>query len=218
MKNLKKIILALTISCMVGTSLVGCSLLGNATKETTEEPQAEQTEQTETEPEEQQAEPETTEPETQEQTTQEQTAQPQTNEQSGGAITPGTNMSEAGQIPLNEKYAGSLIPKESAWFAFTTGSEPTIYNITFVNTSADQDYRLSGDVYTEYGDKIFYGSYDAMRDGKPVTIKADKLETNTTYYVCLSSNAFQGQMNYTIVVKPVDEQPETYNEYRWDNR
>ena len=193
MKNIKKIIMPLVISCMIGT-LAGCSTQQTATPTTTEQEATQQ--ETETEVTEVTEEKETaveSEPEKETVTT--------------ADIVPGTNMSESAELPLNTQTAGTVESGQAVWYSFTTGdTEGASYRVMIVNTSSGNDKAImQGHVCDEYGDEVGGSSHYVYNDGTPETIDIEKSSANSTYYISLEVENFREDTDYTIVVKPMEK-------------
>lgn len=125
-----------------------------------------------------------------------------------GQIVPGSSQADAVLLPIGTKVFGTVEKESYAWFAFTTGDNAdTTYNITVVNTTADAQMFLEAELYDEYGEDL--GRVSAEKDGAPVTISAEELETNTTYYICLNPYTLES-LGYSIVIKDPEAQDTAY--------
>lgn len=121
-----------------------------------------------------------------------------------GKVTAGTNQSHATMIPMETKVLGTLDKNSYAWFAFTTGeNEDTTYKITAVNMTVDT-YDLKYNVYNEYGISLTNGNVYVGDNGTPATAHLTELETNTTYYIRLTSDN-QKKIDYSLIVSSPDE-------------
>lgn len=121
-----------------------------------------------------------------------------------GSAVAGTNPDNAAILPVGTQVSGSMTRDSFAWFGFTTDDVAgTVYKITVVNTTAGS-VSLVGTLYDEYGD--YLGEVYAQNDGSPVTLNADKLLPETTYYICLAIRAdYSNKLNYTLAVKTPEE-------------
>ena len=193
MKNIKKIIMPLVISCMIGT-FTGCSQQTATPANTVEETKQQESTQQETETTVTEEKETSVEPESKETVT---TAD----------IVPGTNMSEAADLPLNTQTTGTVETGQTLWYAFTTGdTEGTSYRVMIVNTTSDNDKSIiEGHVCDEYGDEVGGSSHFVYGDGTPETIDIEKADAGTTYYISLKVENFREDTDYTLVVKPLEK-------------
>ncbi len=127
---------------------------------------------------------------------------------------PGSSMTEAYLLPLGTKYYGT-VKEESAWFAFTTGSEEeAAYTVTVVNRTVYPESAygsgtgiyLQTSVMDQYGNELD-GKASAKCEGAPVSFEMSDLEPNTTYYayICSNDNQYnEDGYNYSICIKNKD--------------
>ena len=189
MRNIKKIIMPLVISCMIGT-FTGCSTQQTAAPANTEQESTQQESETTV----------TEEKET--------TVEPESKETITTAdIAPGTNMSEAAELPLNTQTTGTVETGQTLWYAFTTGNEEGMsYRVMIVNTTSDNDKSIiEGHVCDEYGDEVGGSSHFVYGDGTPETIDIEKADANATYYISLKVENFREDTDYTLIVKPLEK-------------
>lgn len=191
---MKKIITSIAIACMVGTMLAGCSKEQH-TQPSTESVKETQSVESETK--------ETTAPETEENT---ETVEDTKSEVTTVDITPGTNMTDAAELPLNAKASGTVESGETAWYSFTTGDrEGVTYRVMIVNTTSGKDEAIvEGRVCDEYGDEVGGTSHFVYDDGTPENIDVEKASATTTYYISLKVEPFRDDTDYTIAVKPME--------------
>ena len=165
MRNTKKIIMTLTIACMIGT-FTGCSQQTAAPANTVEETKQQESTQQE---------PETTVTEEKESSVESEKETITTAD-----IAPGTNMSEAADLPLNTQTAGTVETGQTLWYSFTTGdTEGASYRVMIVNTTSDNDKSIiEGHVCDEYGDEVGGSSHFVYGDGTPETIDIGLAQKN----------------------------------------
>ena len=102
----------------------------------------------------------------------------------GTVVVPGTNPTNAIQLPMDLNVTGTLRDYGNSWFAFTTENlENTTYKISFANTLAGSN-DLMGYLYDEYGNELAYER--ARNDGQAVTLSTEGLKPDTTYYIALT--------------------------------
>lgn len=121
-----------------------------------------------------------------------------------GSAEAGTNPDNAAILPVGTQISGTMESDVHAWYGFTTGEkEGAVYKITFVNTTAGSD-TIYGLLYNEYGRNL--GEVRAENDGTPVTISAEDLAPDTTYYIHLKMRTYDAQtVSYTLGVKSPEE-------------
>ncbi|MDY2607090.1 MAG: OmpA family protein, partial [Lachnospiraceae bacterium] len=131
-------------------------------------------------------------------------------------VVPGNSKSNAYLLPLNTKVFGTVKEDEYAWFSFKTGDDPNAtYNATFVNESTFIDkrvtsQRIDGTLMDEYGTEVGSRSSDyAYNDGAPVTITAEKLEPNTTYYMQIKPIE-DYDFDYSLIIKNTSDTSSAY--------
>ncbi len=118
----------------------------------------------------------------------------------------GKTQAEAGKIALEEEVSGTVEGNEYAWFAFTTGdTQGASYQITFTNQTSDS-YKLYGLLCNEDGKGNL--SAEADSNGTPVTLTADQLQPNTTYYLRFNPASCE-TIAYTVVVNEISGQDAT---------
>lgn len=184
--------MTLTIACMIGT-FTGCSQQTAAPANTVEETKQQESTQQE---------PETTVTEEKESSVESEKETITTAD-----IAPGTNMSEAADLPLNTQTAGTVETGQTLWYSFTTGdTEGASYRVMIVNTTSDNDKSIiEGHVCDEYGDEVGGSSHFVYGDGTPETIDIEKADANATYYISLKVENFREDTDYTLIVKPLEK-------------
>lgn len=191
MKNPKKVIMPIVICCMLGATSTGCA------RQTTTADTATATEQQDLETEQQDI--ETNETEQQDLETNETTKETETTVD----IVPGTNMSDAAELPLNTQTAGTVEAGQTVWYSFTTGDTES-YRVIMVNTSSDKTPVIEGRVYDEYGDGVGGQSHFVYNTGTPETIDIEKADAESIYYISLQGDTRE-DIDYTVVVKPIEK-------------
>lgn len=117
-------------------------------------------------------------------------------------IIAGTNMYEAGEMPLNTNVPGHIKgdyrDTTSAWYSFTTGSTAeTEYTVVCTNTSpgtCSLDFVLYDDLGAELAQN------QAENNGVPSTIVSSELTPDTTYYIQVSLNLWD-DIDFILSVK-----------------
>ena len=117
-------------------------------------------------------------------------------------ITAGTNMYDAGEMPLNTNVPGHIKgdyrDTTSAWYSFTTGSTAeTEYTVVCTNTSpgtCSLDFVLYDDLGAELAQN------QAENNGVTSTIVSSELTPDTTYYIQVSLNLWD-DIDFILSVK-----------------
>ena len=118
----------------------------------------------------------------------------------GTVVVPGTNPTNAIQLPMDLNVTGTLRDYGNSWFAFTTENlENTTYKISFANTLAGSN-DLMGYLYDEYGNELAYER--ARNDGQAVTLSTEGLKPDTTYYIALTPAYGRAQVDYILNIHP----------------
>ncbi len=130
-----------------------------------------------------------------------------------GIIAPGTNMDDAGYLPLNSKLSGTVSSEQGLWFAFKTNTIAGPYSITTVNMTADAEpvymglvnrYGVSVGDYKNYATNILADRFTtATNDGTAITASFDELNPETTYYIRITSDA--AKADYTLTINAPEE-------------
>lgn len=123
-----------------------------------------------------------------------------------GLIAPGTNMDDAGYLPLNAKITASINDYHGLWFAFTTNGAEGDYSISMVNETTGSE-KIGMRVVDVYGSTVkannytdgYYAYSKIENDGRTVTTTFSGLELDTTYYIELWTDS-DSQVQYTMTI------------------
>ncbi len=123
-----------------------------------------------------------------------------------GSLTVGSNMDDAGYIPMGAKIGGTVTNGAISWLAFTTDdTENAVYTFTTVNESVGTNDLVTA-IYDEYGNRLNY--WGANENGVAATNTTDQLSPNTTYYLDICAyDRRKDTINYTLLITP-PEKPE----------